>query len=126
MDEYNAVISKYDQLCSDRNNNKFWADNIVEATENIKSALVWQNFYAYIGNVNHKFSNTWKESLGEQIDNGLTMKCDGQEYKTKTVKNGNVTYIQMTPPPDNFNVSIKSNESLDFIPESLPEEKSET
>ena len=68
MDEYSQVISKYDRLCTDRDNHSFWAENITEATEDIKSLIVWQNFYAYLANSDHVFTDVWKESLGEQVD----------------------------------------------------------
>ena len=122
MDEYKSAITKYDRLCEERNNNKFWAENITEATENISSLIVWQNFYAYLANSNHKFTNVWKPSLGEQVDQGLKVKYDDREYKTKTVHNGNVTYIKMTP--DNLNVLNKDGEQMDSVPEGIQEEKS--
>ena len=37
MDEYNRVIAKYDRLCEERNDNRFWAQNITEATEGVTS-----------------------------------------------------------------------------------------
>ena len=127
MDEYNSVIAKYDRLCVERNNNLFWADNITEATEGVTSAIVWQNFYAYLGNDSHVFTNVWKTSLGELVDDGLTHPKGDQMFKTKTVQNGNVTHIKMTPiGPDNLRVLNKNNDGkqMAFIPEGIQEEKS--
>lgn len=127
MDEYNSVIAKYDRLCEDRNDNKFWAENITEASENISSPIVWQNFYAYLSDSSHKFTYTWKESIGEQVDKGLTMKCGDQEFKTVTVQNGNCTYIKMTP-EENLSTCNKTRnaEQVDSISQGISEEKSDS
>jgi hypothetical protein len=129
MDEYNRVISKYNQLCEMRNDNKFWAENIIEATENVTSPIVWQNFYAYIANNTHVFSAKWQESLGEQVDQGLQMKCgnEDQQFETNTVQNGNVTYIKMTPMGENLKDSNKDHgKQMDIVSQGVPEEKSDT
>ena len=117
MDEYNIVITKYDRLCFERDNHSFWAENITEATEDISSLIVWQNFYAYLADSSHSFTDTWKESLGEQVDQGLTLKCGDQQFDTVTVQNGNVTYIKMTP--ENLNASSKHGEQVDYLFEEL-------
>ena len=85
MDEYNSVVAKYNRLCEERNDSRFWAENITEATQDITSRTVWQNFYAYLADSNHSFTDTWKESLGEQVDKGLTMKCGEQKFDTVKV-----------------------------------------
>ena len=128
MDEYNAVTSKYDELCKERNNNLFWAQNITEATAGVTSKIVWQNFYSYLGNNEHKFSELWRESLGEQVEGGLTQPSGEHKFKTKTVQNGDVTHIKMTPiGPDNLRLLNKSDaEQVAVIPERIPEEKSDT
>ena len=125
MDEYSQVISKYDRLCTDRDNHSFWAENITEAGENITSLIVWQNFYAYLANSDHVFTGVWKESLGEQVDKGLTAEYDNQKYDTKTVQNGNVTFIKLTP--QNLHASNKTpnGKRLDLISQGIQEEKSD-
>ena len=123
MDEYNAVIQKYDRLCEERNSNLFWAENITDATEGLVTPIVWQNFYAYMANAAHKFSE-WQESLGEQFDAGRQLKLGDQQFKTKTVHNGNVTYIRMTP-EENLNVSNKHGEPVVSLLEGIQEEKSD-
>lgn len=128
MDEYNHVITKYDRLCEERDNHSFWAENITEATEDISSLIVWQNFYAYLADSGHVFTDVWKQSIGEQVDNGLTAEFDNHKFETKTVQNGNVTYIKMTPKI--LNTSNKTEhgrcEQMDLIPEGIQEEKSDT
>ena len=88
MDEYNSVIKKYDRLCEERNNHLFWAENITEASAGITSKIVWQNFYAYLGDGSHVFSNIWKESLGDLVDAGLRHNTGEQGFKQKRVKTG--------------------------------------
>ena len=124
MDEYNTVVSKYNRLCLERDNHSFWAENIAEATEEISSLIVWQNFYAYLANSDHVFTDVWQESLGEQVDKGLTAEYGGVEFDTKRVENGPVTYIKMTP--KNLNTPNKDGKRLDPISERLPEEKSDS
>ena len=124
MDEYNHVITKYDQLCFERDNHSFWAENITEATEDISSPIVWQNFYAYLANSDHVFTDVWEESLGEQVDKGLTAEDGGVEFDTKVVENGPVTYIKMTP--KKLNSSNKDGERVDPIFKGIPEEKSDS
>ena len=81
-----------------------------------------------MGNDQHAFSAKWQDSLGEQIDNGLKYKDGDVVFKTKTVQNGNVTYIRMTPvpPEENLSVLIKkgNGESVDNIPKAIHEEAS--
>ena len=127
MDEYKLVIAKYDRLCKERNNNSFWAENITEATENISSAIVWQNFYAYMSDSGHKYTDLWKQSIGEQVDGGLTLKWGDQKFDTVTVQNGDVTYIKMTP-TQNLSVSNKTydGEQMVSVSQGIPEEKSNT
>ena len=97
MDEYNSVVAKYNQLCESRNDSSFWAENITEATEAVTSRIVWQNFYAYMANSQHVFTDQWQSSLGEELDKGLTLGPSDVTFNTQTVENGNVTYIRMTP-----------------------------
>ena len=97
MDEYIKVVQLYDKLCVERNDSSFWAENILDATQSITSKIVWQNFYAYMANDAHEFTDKWKDSLGELVDTGFTLKENGVTFNTKTVQNGNVTYIRMTP-----------------------------
>ena len=97
MDEYQKVVQLYDKLCSERSDSTFWAANILDATQGITSKIVWQNFYAYMANEHHEFTDQWKDSLGELVDTGFTLKQDGVTFDTKKVQNGNVTYIRMTP-----------------------------
>jgi hypothetical protein len=122
MDEYNSVVDKYNRLCEMRNDSRFWAENITEATQDITSRTVWQNFYAYLADSNHSFTDTWKESLGEQVDKGLTMKCGEQKFDTVKVQNGNVTYIKMTP--GNLIASSKDGKQVDIFSQGIQEEKS--
>ena len=128
MDEYTKVCTKYNRLCTERSHSSFWADNIIQATNGITQPIVWQNFYSYMGNAQHEFSAKWQDSLGEQIDNGLKYKDGDVVFKTKTVQNGNVTYIRMTPvpPEENLSVLIKkgNGESVDNIPKAIHEEAS--
>ena len=126
MDEYNHVITKYDRLCFERDNHSFWAENITEATEDISSLIVWQNFYAYLANSDHVFTDVWKQSIGEQVDEGLTAEFDNQKFETKTVQNGNVTYIKMTPKNLNSCNKTEDAQRLDFVPQGIQEEKSDS
>ena len=90
--------------------------------------IVWQNFYAYLADSGHVFTDVWKQSIGEQVDNGLTAEFDNHKFETKTVQNGNVTYIKLTPKI--FNTSNKTEhgrrEQMDLISEGIQEEKSDT
>ena len=126
MDEYNAVVEKYNRLCEERNNNLFWAENITDATDGLVTPIVWQNFYAYMANEQHKYTDKWQESIGEQVEQGLTLKVGSQQFKTKTVHNGPVTYIKMTP--ENLHVSNKTQDGKQMacISEGIQEEKSDS
>ena len=127
MDEYNSVIQKYDRLCEERNNHLFWAENITEATADITSRIVWQNFYAYLGNDSHVYSNIWKESLGDLVDAGLRHHTGERTFQTKTVQNGNVTHIKMIPVgPENLKVFTKKKDGKQVanVFKGIPEEKS--
>ena len=125
MDEYNAVISKYERLCTDRNDNRFWADNITQASEDITSPIVSQNFYAYLADSSHIFSDDWSESLGDQLKNGLKVDWGGQEFDTHTVQNGNVTYIRMVPEILDASNKGCNGKSMGLISEGISEEKSD-
>ena len=107
MDEYKTAITKYDRLCKERNDNRFWSENITEATTGITSRIAWQNFYSYLGNNAHEFTEKWARSLGEEVDDGLTLEYGDQQFKTETVINGNMTIIKMTP--ENLNLSNKKD-----------------
>ena len=97
MDEYQTVCALYDKLCLERNCSTLWAANIVDASQGITQKIVWQNFYAYMANTHHIYSDKWLDSLGDQVEKGLKLNEEGIKFKTKTVQNGTVTYIQMTP-----------------------------
>ena len=123
MDQYQKVIDLYDRLCVERNDSTLWAANILDASQGITSQIVWQNFYAYMANESHVFTDTWQDSLGEQVDKGLTLKDGDVTFKTKKVQNGNVTIIRMTP--ENFVSSNKENgKSLVSISQTISEETS--
>ena len=123
MDEYIKVVQLYDKLCVERNDSTFWAANILDATQSITSKIVWQNFYAYMANEAHEFTDQWKDSLGELVDTGFTLKENGVTFTTKTVHNGNVTYIRMTP--NKLNPLDKENgEQVAGLPEAISEETS--
>ena len=123
MDEYNKIVHLYDKLCVDRNDPSFWAVNILDATHGITSKLVWQNFYAYMANEAHEFTDQWKDSLGELVDTGFKLNQDGVTFNTKKVQNGNVTYIQMTP--KKLNPLDKENgKQVVGLSQTIPEETS--
>ena len=122
MDQYNRVIAIYETLCKERNDSTFWSSNIVDASQGITDRIVWQNFYAYLANIHHVYTDTWQNSLGELVDQGQIVKQEGQTFKTKTVQNGNVTYIRMTP--DNLFSSSKDGKSLVSTFKTIPEEES--
>ena len=121
MDEYNKVISVYDNLCLERNDSTFWANNIIDASQGITEQIVWQNFYAYLANEAHTFTDVWQSSLGEAVDQGLVLKEGDVTFKTKKVQNGNVTYIRLTP--DNLNSPIKKDHGKQVarLPQEIPE-----
>ena len=121
MDEYKTVCALYDKLCLERNCSTLWAANILDASQGITQKIVWQNFYAYMANTNHIYSDKWVDSLGEQVEKGLKLNDEGLKFKTKTVQNGTVTYIQMTP--DILLSSNKDNgKQVALIPERLSQE----
>ena len=123
MDEYTKVVQLYNKLCLERNDSSFWAANILDATQGITSKLVWQNFYAYMANEAHEFTDQWKDSLGELVDTGFTLKQDGVTFNTKKVQNGNITYIRMTP--NNLNDIDKDGKQVVGLSQAIPEETPE-
>ena len=109
MDEYNRAVKKYDRLCQDRPDHTFWSSNLEEATLNLKTDIGWQNFYCYLNNDQHEFTSIMKPSLGDSIENntlGDIYKSDINEYKYKTVQNGNVTIMQVTPIVDDEKLNV--------------------
>ena len=120
MDEYNKIISVYDKLCLQRNDSSFWAANIIDASQGITQQLVWQNFYAYLANENHVFTEAWQSSLGEAVDKGLVLNEGNVTFKTKEIQNGNVTFIRLTP-DKNLNSSNKHGEQVARLPETISE-----
>ena len=122
MDEYNQVCALYDKLSLERNCSTLWAANIIDASQGITQKIVWQNFYAYMANTHHIYSDKWLDSLGEQVEKGLKLNEEGIKFKTKTVQNGTVTYIQMTPEILLSSINKDNGKQVADIPERLPEE----
>ena len=122
MDEYKQVCALYNKLCKERNCSTLWAANIVDASQGITKKIVWQNFYAYMANTNHIYSDKWLDSLGEQVEKGLKLNEEGIKFKTKTVQNGTVTYIQMTPEILLSSINKDNGKQVADLPERLPEE----
>ena len=122
MDEYKQVCALYNKLCEERNCSTLWAANIVDASQGITQKIVWQNFYAYMANTHHIYSDKWLDSLGEQVEKGLKLNEEGIKFKTKTVQNGTVTYIQMTPEILLSSINKDNGKQVADIPERLPEE----
>ena len=108
MDEYNSVCAVYNNLCANRSDPSFWAENILEGTQGITNKLVWQNFYAFLCNENHKFTDQWQPSLGELVDTGFVLEDGNVTFKEHKVQNGNITHIQLTP-TNNLSCTSKSN-----------------
>ena len=122
MDEYKQVCALYNKLCEERNCSTLWAANIVDASQGITQKIVWQNFYAYMANTHHIYSDKWLDSLGEQVEKGLKLNEEGIKFKTKTVQNGTVTYIQMTPEILLSSINKDNGKQVADLPERLPEE----
>jgi hypothetical protein len=104
MDEYLKTVKLYNQLCYDRSHHSFWSDNLQEGTVHLKSKIAWQNFYSYLNNSDHEYSSLIKPSIGDSIDDntiGNIYETDTHEYQYKTILNGNVTIIQVTPEVEN-------------------------
>lgn len=102
MDEYNTAVELYEKLCEERPYDENWSDNIIEGSVGIKSPIAWQNFHSYLSNTSHSFVNRMLPSLGDAIDNGevsseIVYNKDPYEYDYKTVDNGPVRIIRMTP-----------------------------
>ena len=122
MDEYKQVCALYNKLCKERNCSTLWAANIVDASQGITQKIVWQNFYAYMANTNHIYSDKWLDSLGEQVEKGLKLNEEGIKFKTKTVQNGTVTYIQMTPEILLSSINKDNGKQVADLPETIPVE----
>jgi hypothetical protein len=109
MDEYQKAVKIYDRLCSERSDHTFWSSNLEEATLHLKTDIGWQNFYCYLNNNQHEFQNEMKPSLGDAIDNkelDNVYKSDPYEYDYKTVQNGNVTIMRVTPRVDDEKLNV--------------------
>ena len=119
MDEYKQVCALYNKLCEERNCSTLWAANIVDASQGITQKIVWQNFYAYMANTNHIYSDKWLDSLGEQVEKGLKLNEEGIKFKTKTVQNGTVTYIQMTPEILLSSINKDNGKQVADLPETI-------
>ena len=62
------------------------------------------------------------DSLGEQVEKGLKLNEEGIKFKTKTVQNGTVTYIQMTPEILLSSINKDNGKQVADLPERIPEE----
>ena len=109
MDEFNRVCAMYNKLCLERSDSTCWADNILKATQGITQKIVWQNFYAYLANDSHEFTDQWQQSLGDLVDTGFVFEEGDVTFKERKVQNGNITHIQLTP-TNNLGSTIKSIE----------------
>ena len=121
MDEYLIATKKYTKICKARNNTKFWADNIIEASAGLKDPVAWQNFYAFLSDDTHVFA-PWETSLGECIDGGLKHPAQPNDYKSTVVMNGNVHHIRLTPTQNICNPLVKdhgSTKSVDRLPKGV-------
>ena len=120
MDEYNKTVKLYNQICNDRDHHTFWSENIVEATQDLKDPIAWQNFYAYLANDQHKFTLKQGVTLGEaMLSDSFADPYANTKFKCKEFKNGNVTIIKMTPENFDTNNKIDNGEPLVNISEKL-------
>lgn len=114
------ATEKYDKLCVARNNSSFWADNIIESTQQLKDPVAWQNFYSYLADDTHTYCS-WKTSLGECIDDGLEPPLCQTKFNTRVVHNGNVQHIRITPII--CNTLLKDNgQPVDRLPQAVSQE----
>ena len=135
QDEYTFALNKFDELEIKRNDPSFWADNLIQATKDLKNPIAWRNFYAVLGNADHKYSDeknvrTLHDWLGDHKDGVVDMNdTSNVQFTEKRVENGNVVHIRLTP---NINEYIAKQpnhgqeiEPVDFLPEIVesPEEK---
>jgi hypothetical protein len=108
-EEYQQAVKLYNRLCLERPHHTFWSANLEEATTGLKTNIGWQNFYCYLNNDTHTFTSIMKPSLGDSITNntiGDIYQSDANEYKYKTVQNGNVTIMRVTPIVDDEKLNV--------------------
>ena len=48
MEPVDRAIAKHQQLLTDRDSPEYWADNIIEASEMLRTEHDWTIFYAYL------------------------------------------------------------------------------
>ena len=129
--EYTFALNKYDELAILRNDPSFWADNLVQATKDLKNPIAWRNFYSVLGNSDHVYSDekgirTLNDWLQDHTD-GVVDPADEChiKFKERRVQNGNVTHIMLTPDISNYiEKHAEEIEPMDCISEELEEEKS--
>ena len=129
--EYTYALNKYDKLAEKRNDPSFWADNLIQATKDLKHPIAWRNFYAVLGNSDHVYSDakgvrTLNDWLEDHKDGVIDPKDVSPIQFTETrVKNGRTVHIRLTPNIDEYieNNGGKAIKPMDNVPEIVEEEK---
>ena len=94
MDELATVIEFYEELCKTRPGHAFWAENLIEASQKIKTHINHANFYKYLSNPdsfqyekNIKTLADFTDKELEQIDKELC-ELSVKDQKTTIYQNG--------------------------------------
>ena len=121
--QFIEACSKYNKLCKERRDPSQWSDNIIDATTGITENVTWTNFYSFLSNEEHAYSESKTRTLGDVLNEGPITPIESEiKLKTTRVQNGNVTYIRVTPDISGY---IENNngrkKSMDNILEILDE-----
>ena len=121
--QYNAAVLKYDHLCKTRADPSQWSDNIIDATVGIVEKRAWTNFYTFLADDRHKYVSGKTRTLEDVLNEGPIEPIKSPiEFKTVSVKNGNVTHIRVTPDISNYIAKAKDGgKPLDSFPEAVDE-----
>ena len=119
--QYHEAVMEYEKLCLRRSDPSQWSENIIDATANIVENIAWTNFYTYLADDSHKYSNLKTRTLGDALNDGPIKRLDSPvKLKTTYVKNGTVTHIRVTPDISQY-IEKDGRKSVDELPETVDE-----
>ena len=119
--QYHTAVTEYERLCKARTDPSQWSENIIDATTDLVEPIAWTNFYTYLSDEAHKYSDIKTRTLGDALDDGpiLPSPCP-VKLKTVSVQNGTVTHIRVTPDISSY-IEKDGRKSLDELSETMDE-----
>lgn len=121
--QYLAAVSKYDELCETRTDPSQWSENIIDASVGITENIAWTNFYSYMADDQHAYSERKTRTLDDALKDGPILPANSTiRLKEKWIQNGTVTHILVTPDISQYiEKDDGRKKSVDQLPEIVDE-----